>query len=112
AGPGLLSPPEPALPDLLTAITDRVAVEFGYHAAHSGRTSRRRVEPWRVVARDRGWYLVGWDRDRSDRRTFRLSRIEGAVRTVPGEAPIEIPADELDAGAPAGSADGGTTLTR
>ncbi|MPV49313.1 WYL domain-containing protein [Pseudactinotalea sp. HY160] len=111
AGAAVLSAPQESLADLLGAITDRVAVTFSYHAARTGRTSGRRVEPWRIVARERGWYLVGWDRDRGDRRTFRLSRIEGAVTRLADGAPIEIPPAHVDP-AESGGSPGSTGPTR
>lgn len=46
---------------------------FSY-LAHSGRRSDRRVEPHRLVATDRRWYLVAYDLDRADWRTFRVDR--------------------------------------
>ena len=54
--------PDPAMGEILEAISDRVPVSFTYRAAYSGTTTVRTVEPWRVYARDRGWYLVGLDR--------------------------------------------------
>ena len=42
----------------------------------------RRVEPYRVVLLDRRWYLLAWDLDRADWRTFRVDRI--ASVEVPG----------------------------
>jgi predicted DNA-binding transcriptional regulator YafY len=74
----------PVAPQVLaaTAIACRDAerVRFGYTAA-SGERTRRHVEPHRLVALDRRWYLVAYDLDRQDWRTFRLDRI-----TVPGTA--------------------------
>ncbi|MDE3204398.1 MAG: YafY family transcriptional regulator [Acidobacteriota bacterium] len=46
---------------------------FSYRA-HSGRQSQRRVEPHRLVATARSWYLVAFDLDRDDWRTFRVDR--------------------------------------
>jgi predicted DNA-binding transcriptional regulator YafY len=40
-----------------------------------GETTDRHVEPFRVVYTDRRWYLVAFDRDRDDWRTFRVDRI-------------------------------------
>jgi len=54
------------------------------------------VEPWRLLAHGGGWYVVGRDRDRDAPRSFRLSRIEGAVRQTGEPGSYEIPAD-LDA---------------
>jgi predicted DNA-binding transcriptional regulator YafY len=56
---------------------------FSYRA-HGGQRTDRRVEPNRLVATDRRWYLVAFDLDRNDWRTFRVDRIS-SVR-VPGHA--------------------------
>ncbi len=41
----------------------------------------RHVEPYRVVVVWRNWYLVAFDRDRDDWRTFRLDRMETPYAT-------------------------------
>ena len=41
----------------------------------------RKVEPHRLVHTGYRWYLVAWDTDRSDWRTFRVDRIEGKLKT-------------------------------
>ena len=55
------------------------------------RASQRRVEPFRLVATERRWYLVAYDLDRKDWRTFRLDRMAAArltgARFVRGEVP-------------------------
>ena len=40
-----------------------------------GATSQRRVEPYGLVATGRRWYLMAYDLDREDWRTFRLDRL-------------------------------------
>lgn len=67
--------------------TEQVA--FSYAAVRG--PSERRVEPYRLVATGRRWYLLAFDLDRGDWRTFRLDRI-GEARTRgwrfrPREAP-------------------------
>jgi predicted DNA-binding transcriptional regulator YafY len=57
---------------------------FSYRA-HDGRGSERRVEPHRLVATDRRWYLVAFDLDRQDWRTFRVDRVSRLL--VPGPRP-------------------------
>ena len=47
---------------------------FSYRA-QSGLETRRRAEPHRLVATDRRWYLVAFDLERDDWRTFRVDRI-------------------------------------
>jgi predicted DNA-binding transcriptional regulator YafY len=44
-----------------------------------GTATDRRVEPYGVVNVDRRWYLVAWDLDRDDWRTFRLDRMSELV---------------------------------
>lgn len=83
--------PDPAMGELLQAIAERAPVRFTYRAAYSGETIVRTVEPWRVHARDRGWYLVGHDRDRDAQRSFRTSRILGKVEHVGEPGSVTIP---------------------
>ncbi|MCP2165527.1 putative DNA-binding transcriptional regulator YafY, contains an HTH and WYL domains [Goodfellowiella coeruleoviolacea] len=73
-----------------TAAHSHQHVRFDY-TSRTGQRSERRVEPYRQVLFGRRWYLLGWDRDRADWRTFRLDRISGL--TVPGTtfAPRELP---------------------
>jgi predicted DNA-binding transcriptional regulator YafY len=61
-----------------TAVRAREGVRFSY----GERDEVRRVEPHHVVARAGRWYLVGWDTDRGDWRTFRVDRM--ALRTPGG----------------------------
>lgn len=78
-----LPEPEQHLEELLVAATARGVVRFRYRAAHSGRTERREVEPWRLLVREGAWYLQAWDRTRAAERVFRLSRVAGGVERVP-----------------------------
>ncbi|WP_395360324.1 helix-turn-helix transcriptional regulator [Streptomyces sp. YH02] len=58
---------------LAGACREEVEVGFDYP---SGATPRpRRVEPYRLVASDRRWYLLAYDLDRDDWRTFRVDRM-------------------------------------
>lgn len=47
----------------------------------SGAASARSVEPHRLVLLGRRWYLLAWDRDRDDWRTFRVDRIDDVFQT-------------------------------
>lgn len=78
----------PHLEGLLEAQATRTPVRFAYRPA--GREeSVRTVDPHALVHRRGRWYLVGRDHDRDDRRSFRLDRIAGKVRTAgePGAFP-------------------------
>jgi predicted DNA-binding transcriptional regulator YafY len=55
-------------------------MRFGYRTA-DGEGSERRVEPYRLVYTERRWYLVAYDLDRRDWRTFRVDRIADPVAT-------------------------------
>ena len=69
-------------------------VRFTYRDG-SDRISERRVEPHRLVSLGRRWYLVGFDLDRDDWRTYRVDRITDLGLTGHRNTPRETP----DAGA-------------
>lgn len=76
---------------LAVACRDGEVIGFGYRD-RTGRQTRRIVEPHRVVTGFGWWYLVGYDSDRADWRTFRLDRIEhpaGTGRPVTPRPPPE-----------------------
>ncbi len=83
-----------AAPALAQAIADGQVVVFTYTSAASGRAERT-VEPWRLVVRGGRLYVIGRDRDRGEARTYRLSRIEGAIRPI-GERGAFEPPDEVE----------------
>jgi predicted DNA-binding transcriptional regulator YafY len=78
-------------PDTLTvvaaAITGSEKLRFAYQ------TAARHVEPHRLVAAGRRWYLVAFDLDRADWRIFRVDRIAKPARTG-----VRVPARELPGG--------------
>jgi predicted DNA-binding transcriptional regulator YafY len=84
------------LTGLALACRDTERIEFGYTAADGRRTSRA-VEPYRLVALGRRWYLVGWDLDRGDWRVFRADRAEVPRGTGARFAPRRLPADDVAA---------------
>jgi predicted DNA-binding transcriptional regulator YafY len=79
---------------LAAACRDATRLQFAY-VARDDKSSRRHIEPVAVVYSGHRWYLVAFDLDRDDWRTFRLDRIKGRVRdagrghrrTVPGGDP-------------------------
>lgn len=60
---------------------DFVRARFEY-AARDGAESSRTVEPVRLVATGRRWYLMAWDVDRDDWRTFRLDRMTNVTAST------------------------------
>jgi len=83
-------------PDVLTtsaiACRDHERLRFDYRT-HSGATSRRSVEPYRLVNDQRRWYLLAWDLERDAWRTFRVDRIDPRPPTGPRFTPRELPPD-------------------
>lgn len=75
---------------LAHAIRDHVRARFGY-TGRTGDVTERDVEPYRLVATGRRWYLLAWDGRREDWRTFRLDRMAGVrastFRFTPRPAP-------------------------
>jgi predicted DNA-binding transcriptional regulator YafY len=59
--------------------------------------SRRRVEPHRIVNAGQRWYLVAWDQDRDDWRTFRVDRIRPGVSPGPPFAPRDLTDAQVEA---------------
>lgn len=70
---------EAALLPLMQAIRTRRVVTFDYQAPSADAPQRRTLSPWRLVALEGLWRVVGHDHDRGATRTFRLSRIQGQV---------------------------------
>ena len=82
------------LATIAAACRDATRLHFAY-VAKDERATRRNTEPCAVVYSGYRWYLVAFDTDRDDWRTFRIDRIHGRVRpggrgrrrTVPGGDP-------------------------
>jgi proteasome accessory factor B len=93
---------DPSLPALLQAARTSQPVRFGYRKVGDAEPQRRTLEPWGVLAWRGRWYVAGFDRDREQPRSFRLSRITGKVEPfgTPGEfsRPEKVDLLELVAG--------------
>ncbi|MDI9836077.1 helix-turn-helix transcriptional regulator [Streptomyces sp. KAU_LT] len=81
-------------PETLTVMASTVAgrerLRFAYRAK-DGTASRRLTEPYRLVSTGRRWYLVAYDLDRGDWRTFRVDRVSEPFATGARFAPRELP---------------------
>jgi proteasome accessory factor B len=73
---------DPSLPALLDAARTATVVRFDYVKSGAEAAQRRTLEPWGVLSWRRRWYVAGYDRDRAEPRSFRLSRITGPVELV------------------------------
>ena len=85
-----------ALIAISAACRDSERLRFAYASA-AGETTRRLVEPCRLVHTGYRWYLVAFDCDRDDWRTFRVDRIEGTLTPDRRFEPRDPPADDLAA---------------
>ncbi|WP_433411579.1 helix-turn-helix transcriptional regulator [Microtetraspora malaysiensis] len=63
-----------ALAAIASACRDRELLAFE-HRSREGVVSRRRVEPYSLLSTHGLWYLLAYDPDREDWRTFRVDRI-------------------------------------
>jgi predicted DNA-binding transcriptional regulator YafY len=81
------------LTTLAQACRDDEPLKFGYQAPDAEPTHRW-VEPHRLVSLGRRWYLVAYDRDRQDWRSFRVDRISDPEATGQRFRPRELPAED------------------
>jgi predicted DNA-binding transcriptional regulator YafY len=81
------------LTTIAAACRDHLRLAFAYTSRAGGEPSLRRVEPHRLVYTGRRWYLLAWDSDRADWRTFRADRITQRLPAGPRFVPREPPAD-------------------
>ncbi len=82
---------DPAFAPLYAAVRARRAVMFEYRKDPAQPPEPRRVQPWGLVSFRGRWYVIGHDEARGERRTFRLSRIAGPVKTVGRAGAVRTP---------------------
>ncbi|MFE9207245.1 helix-turn-helix transcriptional regulator [Micromonospora sp. NPDC007230] len=91
-------PAAPVDGDVLLAVSSAVRaheiLRFDYGSETADKRPRR-VEPHHVVTWDGRWYLVAWDLDRSDWRTFRADRITLRIPNGPRFTPRELPGGDV-----------------
>jgi predicted DNA-binding transcriptional regulator YafY len=84
------------LTDLARLAREHFTVRFDYSDRRDTAT-RRLVEPYRIVNVDRRWYLVAWDLDRRDWRTFRVDRMKPGLSAGARFHPRPLTEDEVQA---------------
>jgi predicted DNA-binding transcriptional regulator YafY len=89
SGDGASIAPE-TLTVMASAVAGRERLRFAYRAG-DGTGSRRVAEPYRLVSTGRRWYLVAYDLEREDWRTFRVDRVSEPFATGVRFAPRELP---------------------
>lgn len=86
---------DPAVLEAVSAaVRDRHVLRFDYGTNHD--RPPRRTEPHAVVAREGRWYLLAWDLDSGDWRTFRLDRMSPRVPTGPSFVLRPLPAADAE----------------
>ncbi|MBF5001267.1 WYL domain-containing protein [Nocardia sp. BSTN01] len=87
----------PAVDAAVLALVAKAAADHEHlvvdYRTRTGAVARRRVEPYRQVYQHLRWYLLAWDRDRGDWRTFRLDRIADIAATGTSFEPRPLPAE-------------------
>lgn len=87
--------PAPSI-DILTQIAcacrDRFKLRIGYRD-RGGNVTSRVIEPVRLAHTGRLWYLVAWDSQREDWRTFRMDRVQRLASTGSQFRAREFPGD-------------------
>ncbi|MEV4437577.1 YafY family protein [Streptomyces sp. NPDC049577] len=90
AGDGTTVDPH-TLTVMASAATGQERLRFAYRTG-DGTETKRLVEPHRLVSTGRRWYLVAYDLDRDDWRTFRVDRVSDPFATGARFTPRELPA--------------------
>lgn len=71
---------------VLSALPRGEELRFEYRPGDGLTRRRRRLRPWGVGQRFNHWYVSGWDPERGEPRTMRLSRMSG-IESGPSDAP-------------------------
>lgn len=83
------------LTELAMACRDHERVRFTYRSAQDD-SCRRHVEPHALVPAGQNWYLVCWDLDRVDWRTFRVDRLSDVEHTGAPFAPRPLSPQQIE----------------
>ncbi|GAA1624783.1 helix-turn-helix transcriptional regulator [Georgenia ruanii] len=81
------------LAQLALTCRDHERLRFRY-TDRAGAETARHVEPHALVPYGRRWYVVAWDVDRADWRTFRIDRMSALLPTGVRVAPRDLPAED------------------
>jgi predicted DNA-binding transcriptional regulator YafY len=93
-------PAEPVDGNVLLAISaavqTRETLRFDYGTDSTDKPPRR-AEPHHVITWDGRWYVIAWDLDRNDWRTFRADRMSLRTPNGPRFTPRDLPGDDVAA---------------
>lgn len=89
---------QPNLEEIKKALNERKFISFDY-SDRSGKRSKRKVEPYRLVLKAINWYLQGYCTSRQNFRIFKLSRISSLEVLEDTFTPREFDAKSLGSSA-------------
>jgi predicted DNA-binding transcriptional regulator YafY len=84
-------------PEQLTALAAAITAGERVRFSYGPTGARRLVEPHRLVPVGRRWYLLAWDNERHDWRTFRADRVTDTTTTGVRVPPREPPGGDATA---------------
>ncbi len=84
-------------PAVLTALADAVRAREVVRFDYQDSEAPRRAEPHHLIHRNGRWYLLAWDPERDDWRTFRADRMKLRTPNGPRFQPREIPGGDATA---------------
>ncbi|MEU4428422.1 WYL domain-containing protein [Actinoplanes sp. NPDC024001] len=90
-------PAAPVDGDVLLALSAAVHARETLRFDYGADSSPRRAEPHHVITWDGRWYLIAFDLDRQDWRTFRADRITLRIPNGPRFTPRELPGGDVAA---------------
>ena len=79
--------------EILAAIANGKTVVFDYVGLNQSEVVKRTIDPWRALLHSGHWYLIGFDQDKGEVRTFRTDRIVGDLVETKHEILESMPKD-------------------
>ncbi len=62
--------------EIMRAIRNRRRIQLTYLRVYDGSTTKREIDPYGLICRFNNWYLVGYCREKQNRRVFILDHIQ------------------------------------
>lgn len=79
--------------EILSAIANGKTVTFDYVGLNQSDVVRRTIDPWRALLHSGHWYLIGFDQEKGEVRTFRTDRIVGDLNETKHDVLEAMPVD-------------------
>jgi proteasome accessory factor B len=79
--------------EILAAISNGKTVTFDYVGLNQSEVVRRSIDPWRALLHSGHWYLIGFDQEKGEVRTFRTDRIVGDLVETKNDVLEPMPKD-------------------